>query len=93
MDILAYLTKKYESLNLIFYLVSTDWGKIYCNCGDKLVFTMINPPNFAFWLIETKQVPIDMLEYYDKQVDDIIKHELKFLLRDKKIKEILKSEK
>lgn len=88
MDLLSYLSKKYIRFGLYFYVKADDWNNVYCNHYGRFIFAIINPPHYNFSLIASKQVYMEMVAYYDNEVEKVITKELKMLTRVEKIKKI-----
>ena len=73
MDLLIYLDRKYKKFDLEFYIKAEDWNNIFCyNNQYNLYFTIENPREYPFSLILTKQVHIEMSNYYEDYVENII---------------------
>jgi hypothetical protein len=95
MDILAYLNKHYP--HFIFSISSIHFECVKICTKEKYdldndrfknvsvkIFYIECPDENPFWHVENKTVPYDMMEYYIKETERI----LKFEMRKLKIKEL-----
>jgi hypothetical protein len=96
MDILEYLNKHYPHFIFSISEINCDCIKIctketydagieYFHDFPVKIYYIECPSEYEFWHVENKTVPYDMMEYYIKETERVLKLEIRKL----KIKEIL----